>query len=457
MFTLSLPRTLAGALLLSGAANAQAATLLVTVKADAYDGVCSLHCSLRDAVAVANQSGMANTILLPSGTYILTRLDPLDSAGIPIEEDGNLTGDLDVVGELLIKGAGLGKSIIKGPSDTYDAINHRLVEVHPDARVRLDRLTLKHGRSAYNGGAVENHGRLSLRQVGADNNISTVHGMPGEDNDLLGGGAIANYGQLLIRDSLFEENLTKSTGLSATAMGGALFNDGNLTVHDSHFDGNGSDDVEGRGHAIYNRNQATIERSSFTDNFGWDIADGAVANEGGVLTLTNSTLTRNDVAVSNGLYDKLPERRSTATLTNVTIAGNGYFLNSAVINGGELVIRNSVIAGNTSGFAEAGDNCNNRGSNFSYQATGLLMNDEESNCTADLFVPFEQTFTTVLSAAPTLQSNGTQTLNLLPGSPAIDAGIGNCIAKDQRGVSRPKDGNGDGVAVCDLGAYELIP
>jgi hypothetical protein len=44
---------------------------------------------------------------------------------------------------------------------------------------------------------------------------------------------------------------------------------------------------------------------------------------------------------------------------------------------------------------------------------------------------------------------------LLPGSPAIDAGANfQCAGVDQRGATRPKDGNGDDVATCDLGAHE---
>ena len=43
-----------------------------------------------------------------------------------------------------------------------------------------------------------------------------------------------------------------------------------------------------------------------------------------------------------------------------------------------------------------------------------------------------------------------------PGSPAIDAGdAGVCPPVDILGAPRPADGNGDGSAVCDLGAYEL--
>jgi len=49
----------------------------------------------------------------------------------------------------------------------------------------------------------------------------------------------------------------------------------------------------------------------------------------------------------------------------------------------------------------------------------------------------------------------TQTYKLLAGSPAIDAGDNNIIIlTDQRGFPRKKDGNGDGVAVVDIGAFE---
>jgi hypothetical protein len=59
-----------------------------------------------------------------------------------------------------------------------------------------------------------------------------------------------------------------------------------------------------------------------------------------------------------------------------------------------------------------------------------------------------------------LANNGgqTDTHALLADSPAVDAGSNTgCPATDQRGVARPIDGTGRGVAICDIGAVEYQP
>jgi CSLREA domain-containing protein len=454
MRTLPLPKILLGALLLSGATGVHAATLLVTTTTDTYDGQCNQHCSLRDAVAVANQSADADIILLPSATYTLTRLNLRSDNNVPVDEDDNLIGDLDVAGELLIKGAGIGKSIIKGATSDLFATEHRLIEVQPDAHLILKHLTLTEGRSAYNGGAVENHGRLLLHDVQAMNSIARHND---ESTSGGNGGGIANYGELLVLASQFDNNsaIREEPG----PLGGAIFNSGSLWVRGSHFNRNSSFgfSLTGAGAAIYSSGNAKLEGSSFIGNSSSEnVEGGAITNdEGGVLLLSNSTLSGNfQGALSNGRTDT----SSKVTLTNVTVANNLTDTSGpyAVMNWGQLRIRNSLIAGNHDIHIDDLTNCRNFGDHYSYQAIGLLRNDESSNCDADLFVPLEQTFTQVLS--PTLSSDGKTSFHaLLSASSAVDAGVGSCVSKDQRGVFRPKDGNGDGVAVCDLGAYELTP
>jgi hypothetical protein len=52
----------------------------------------------------------------------------------------------------------------------------------------------------------------------------------------------------------------------------------------------------------------------------------------------------------------------------------------------------------------------------------------------------------------------TRTMALLPSSPAVDRGQNDYVVypEDQRGFPRIRDGNGDGISVVDMGAYELL-
>jgi hypothetical protein len=64
--------------------------------------------------------------------------------------------------------------------------------------------------------------------------------------------------------------------------------------------------------------------------------------------------------------------------------------------------------------------------------------------------------------APAANGGPTETMALASDSPAIDAG-GTCMSEgsplltDQRGWPRTVDGDVDGTATCDLGAFEAPP
>src|SRR6516225_4912533 len=64
------------------------------------------HISLRSAIMAANAKPNADTIILPAGTFKLT----LAGAG----EDNYATGDLDIKGNLTIKGKNAASTIIDG-------------------------------------------------------------------------------------------------------------------------------------------------------------------------------------------------------------------------------------------------------------------------------------------------------------------------------------------------------
>lgn len=438
-------------------ALANASDFAVTTTADDYDGICDGHCSLRDAVSAANQMPGAHRILLQAQTYVLSRVAPLDAKGVPLDEDGNLDGDLDVAGELTIQGVtGTVHSRISGQS------NGRLIEVLAGATLNLDLLVMDGGNTPYNGGAIENHGQLSLRRMLLEDNQAVtpdaVIPLAEADRYLYGqGGAIANYGSLAMRDLYIQDNRAQGSSASNQGRGGAIFNQGSLQLRNSTVRRNRVADpaLMGAGGGLYNLGTADIARSAFLENYGLRYTvGGAIANQGGLLQMVNSTLSGHiRGGLSNGYPGNPASDLPLAKLINVTIGGNA----GGVQNWGDLRIRNSLFAGNFDWDTGAAFNCENLGDSYRYQAIGLLLNDEPSNCTANLFVPYDLTYSVLMKSLFLDGDNGgpTKTYALLPGSPALDAAIGDCLNHDQRGFPRPVDGTGDGVAACDLGAFEL--
>lgn len=447
-----MPRHIALALFTCiGCSVAGAADIQVTKTEDSNDGVCNADCSLREAVQRANATLDDGRILLPTGTYRLSLL-PLREGFVIVEEDNNLNGDLDVMyNDLVIVGAGQGKTII----DAED--NSRLFDIHSATRVRLEQMTLRNGRTSGFGGAIRNRGDLVLEHVAVEN--SQMLGEVGA------GGAIANFSRLDVSSSRFTDNRTYGT--VGYGEGGAIFNQRNgwLRVRNSGFTGNNSyDELDtGRGGAIYNEGVADVARSTFYRNKGGEYGTGAaILNaEGGTIKLSNSTLsgTRgyySHGAFANGQPGSRNNANSEALLVNVTLADNYGLV--ALYNLGRMTVRNSIVAGNYD-IPDEGPrriaNCRN-GAGAVFQASGLLLGEDGFGCQADLPIDDGTTFSAVLG--PLAEQPGAPSVHpLLTGSPAVDAGVGSCSSIDQRKAPRPQDGDGDGVADCDLGAYELQP
>ena len=176
--------------------------------------------------------------------------------------------------------------------------------------------------------------------------------------------------------------------------------------------------------------------------------NGASNNGGGMLNIHSSNPTMENITFSNnvagyrggGLYI---DNNSLPTLSNATLHNN-IAMNMCgaicIVEMSGITITNAIIWSNTPDQIVKGT---------SSSAT-LTYTDIEGGHIGEGNINLNPLL-------GSLADNGgfTHTHALLSGSPAIDAGSPTvCPATDQRGYVRPIDGNGDGTARCDMGAYE---
>lgn len=446
---------LAAVLLGAGPTRASANTYTVTTYDDGVPAACTpTLCTLRSAVAAANAHPGFDRIVLQPTRYDVRLADSPDGEGGFVDEDENLSGDLDLSDSVWIVGAGRDVSVLRGFGYS------RLIEVLPGVTALLSDLTIEYGRSYTSGGGLQNRGRALLMHVALNGNTAASQF---EHNY---GGGIDNLGWLELLASTVTGN-SASSGESGAGQGGGIYNSGNLTIIGSLIaDNRSSDDNEtGGGSGLYNIGQADIADTVWTGNSlpAQSPLDGsALLNAApGLMHVSNSTISGNfggaetgddrGAAVGNASGASL-------TLDYVTIAGNA---GGGLGNAGEARVIASIIAGNTNNLNVPdppisyynGNNCKNTGV---LSVTDALFGDD-GNCplAQAIVVDNGEVFATVL--APLYQNGAAlPTHALRAGSPAIDAvsAATDCPRLDQRGEPRPRDGDHDGLRACDIGAYE---
>jgi hypothetical protein len=467
------------------------------------DGICATaegECTLRAAIEESNALPGADTIVLPAGTYVPS-LSPL-----------SITGELTITGaedaNTIIDGAGQHKVLSTGVGSTVGISDIAVLNGYaPDGGAIDNRgaLTLTRCALAQNSvGAIYNLGTLVLisstlvgntgswaidsREVGNSVTLtsSSVSGNMGgirvasgtltatdsdiSNNSNLGGIFLDTGSTLIASGSTIGGNTRDGDGggiygyYSTMSLTSSAVSGNTASVTPSGYGGYGGGAFIGRSSSLTLTDSTVAENSAgragggiYTYSFGSLAATNSTIsgntsseNGGGILSISSQAMTFANTTISgNTAIGKGGGIRNSGvmSLENVTVTNNGAADDSGISNDGTASLRNTIVADNSSG-----ENCGgttpvtSRGHNLdsgnSCQFTGLgdLIN------TYPLLRPLED------NGGPTF------THGLYAGSPAVDTGDNaGCLTTDQRGVARPLDGDEDGTAICDIGAYEFEP
>ena len=245
--------------------------------------------------------------------------------------------------------------------------------------------------------------------------------------------------------------LTIANAYSSFSDGGGLFNNGGaMTVTNSTFYSNTAPD----GGGLRNSGTLSLINSTFYSNTA-DTGGGLVNY--GTLTVTNSTFYSNTASnVGGGLYNG-----GTLTVTNSTFYSNtASTLGGGLANAGTLTVTNSTFYSNTASVVGGGIHNNGTlllqdtliAGNLGGDCAGTTFTADKYNLATSACANATVTDTAHVKLGPLANNGGnTLTLALLAGSAAIDAGNDAvCPRTDQRGVARPQGKH------CDVGAYEFV-
>src|SRR6185436_3540240 len=285
--------------------------------------------------------------------------------------------------------------------------------------------------------------------------------------------AIGTLGNVTVAISGLTISNGKINDVSLSRGGGIFIGNGSLTLTGVALAGNSvGGPVSAKGGGIYNElGTLTITNSTISGNS----ATASGENDGGgiynssTLTVINSTVSGNSVSggstgVGGGIYSNGTSSLTNCTVANNSASGSGLNQGGGINNvSGSMSARNTIISGNP---CSTGPDFNGVLTSLGHNLIGNTSGATVSPQTGDKF----DASASPLNLGPLANNGGsTQTMALGSGSVAIDAGddcvvdSAHCgdanlpqLTTDQRGTGFPRqvDGNNDGTARVDIGAYE---
>jgi CSLREA domain-containing protein len=406
---------------LSVPALAHAATT-ITVDTTADDTTTDGHCSLREAVGVANGTGTTDcvaaagapvTIQFDETLFATAQTITLATADNPITISASVTVSGPSAAKLILDG-GNQTTIFKIMGSPTVMLSHMTVQhskyqmsttltaaIYNQGTLSVDHvLFLNNDGGGGNAGAINTTGQLTVTNTLFESNHAGLAGAvvvnnaapratfvrcTFEANSATSGGAgalfVDNYAPVEIYASVFHAN-------TATMGGGAAVLNNEATLLDVAFDANTAGGFGGALLIQATGSKATwIERASFTNNASSSDGGAIYWNNGAHGTLTNVTFSGNQADTTVGKGGAFSGYgNELLSLNNVTITGNGANRGGGIdYEGTTLTIRNSILSGNTaSGTGNAtSPDCYTGGGSGSITSSDYNFFGDLAHCTVD--------------------------------------------------------------------------
>jgi hypothetical protein len=375
-----------------GAFQGEGTTLVVNTTVDGV-GSGPGQLSLRQAINLANLEPNAYPIQFDATVF--QNPQTITLAGTQLELANMMT-------DMTITAPAAGLTVSGGGTS-------RVFEVDAGVTASISGLTITGGKTAGNGGGLYNDGgNVTLTNCTVSENSSTMN-VAGAS----GGGVRAAGGTTTLLDCTISGN-------SALRDGGGLSADGGTMVLTNCADSGNSAAAHGGGLFAFGGTTLTVNNSTFNGNSANTDGGGLYLAAGGSTTLTNCTVSGNSAASFGG---GIWASSGNTTLTNTIVAANSA--PARVDFSGTLVASSANnLIGNGSGMSG-------------------ISNGSNGNQVGTASAPINPLLSPLGS-----YGGPTQTMALLPGSPAIAAGTAGTgvPGTDQRGQERSGH--------VDIGAFQ---